>query len=352
VARAISVAVLGASGPIGLQLCALLCGHPGVGTLAPVSRRFAGSPLAARFPAFAHRRELRFAPPEAADDAEAVFLCLPRGQAFDWVERLAGGGRRLIDVGGDFRLADADAYRLATGTEHPLPELLASFRTVVPEINGDEVAGHDLAAVPGCNATAALLALYPLARAGLLGDGPVVIDSKVGSSGAGGSAPDDGQRHHRRAQGVRPHKVLGEHRHRHEVAGLLAALCGKRPTVLLSTYAVDMVRGISLACYLRPAGDGHSAGSLLSLYRDAYAAAPTVRLQRRPREIDRLPNPRWVAHTGFCDLGLEHDTESGWTLVVAALDNLLKGGAGQAVQAFNLMHGFEAHSRVPLEALP
>lgn len=344
------VGILGASGLLGLQLVAMLHRHPAVKSLVPFSRSHRKVPVGGAFPAFHGLKDLVFADPADAESSgcDVFFLAMPHGESFPYARSLASAGATLIDLSADFRLADAAAFERVYGVPHGAPELLERFRLVVPEINGADLdASTKLVAVPGCTATAVILALYPLVQAKLLASPSILVDAKTSSSGAGNKAAEASQSHLNRVGGVRVHKLLGEHRHRHEIASFLEARTGTRPVVSLNTFAVDLVRGLSAAVYLDVA-QGTSTKALFRAYRDAYGSAPCVRVIRLNAGFERFPNPKLCARTNFCDIGFQVDEATGKAVVVAALDNLLKGGAGQAVQCFNRLVGRDDAEGVPL----
>jgi N-acetyl-gamma-glutamyl-phosphate/LysW-gamma-L-alpha-aminoadipyl-6-phosphate reductase len=342
------VGVLGGAGLLGVQLIAMLHGHPAVREVVPFSRRVKGLSFGAAFPAFHHMKSPTFRDPAEAVSAgcDVVFLALPHGESFAYVESLAQAGARLIDLSADFRLRDPALFEAIYRRPHGAPQRLADFVLVVPEINGAVLErGPRFVAVPGCTATAMILALHPLISAGLLSSPVVIGDAKTSSSGAGTRSGEASQSHVQRAHGVRVHKLLDEHRHRYEVAAFLEESAGMRLTVLLSTYAVDLVRGLSCSCYV-DLREGVDAKALYRTYRAAYAEAPCVRIVRLNAGVDRFPNPKATAYTAFCDVGFH--VAGGKGVLIASLDNLLKGGAAQAMQCFNRMVGVPETTGLPL----
>ena len=331
----LTVGVLGASGLLGLQLVSMLSRHRLVAELIPFSATWARQSIARVTPAFQHVKQIRFIRPtrEALEGCDVVFSAMPHGESFRFVDDLVQDASGFFDLSADYRLSDATAYQQLHGAEHPRPELLTSFRQILPEVNGDDCTGTSLFSVPGCNSTAILLALHPFLAEGLLDSDTVLVDSKVGSSGAG-SASSQGTEHYQRADGVRVHKVLGEHRHSVEVADFCKSVLGKPVKVHLTVHSVDMVRGVLCSTYLR-LRERMEKRDLHTLFRSYYGRSACVRIVSRASGFNRFPNPRLVAGTNFCDIGFGVDPSSSQIVVFSALDNLLKGGAGQALQVFN-----------------
>ena len=337
----IRVAVLGASGYIGGEALRLLLGHPEVEVVAVTSPSHAGQSVTRVHPHLTRLTELRFQADldtAAAAELDAIFLALPHGAAMARVpELLAAGGRGgpqgvgpvLFDLSGDFRLKDPAAFEQYYGMAQTAPDWAAQAAYGLTEWNGDAIRAARLVACPGCFPTGALLALTPLARAGLL-TGPVVIDSKTGSSGSG-KEPGEGTHHPTRAADFRAYGLF-THRHRPEIAQEL----GKwQPSaaplrVTFTPHSAPMVRGIFTTAYAFP-NTALSPSELTALYAEAYADAWFVRLVDSPRVAV-------VTHSNFCDITATTDG-AGTIIVTSALDNLIKGGAGQAVQNLNLAFG-------------
>jgi len=335
----IRVAVLGASGYIGGEALRLLLGHPEVTVVAVTSPSHAGQPVTRVQPHLTRLTELCFqadlATAEAAD-LDAIFLALPYGAAMAQVPTLlaAGGtggprgdGPVLFDMSGDFRLKDPAAFQQYYGTAQTAPDWATRAAYGLTEWNRAAIHTARLVACPGCFPTGALLALTPLARAGLLA-GPVVIDSKTGSSGSG-KEPGEGTHHPSRAADFRAYGLF-THRHQPEIAQELGKWqpAGAAPLrVTFTPHSAPMVRGIFTTAYAFPA-QPISPAELQALYVAAYADAWFVRLVDSPRVAV-------VSHSNFCDLTATTDG-AGTIIITSALDNLIKGGAGQAVQNLNI----------------
>ena len=335
----IRVAILGASGYIGGEVLRLLVGHPLVALVTITAATHAGQPVAAVHPNLAHLCDLTFAadvPVEAVADLDAVFLALPHGEAAARVPALlaAGGtggphgrGPLILDLSGDYRLKTAAPHEQAYGL--PFQPLAQEAAYGLTEWNRAAIREAQLIACPGCFPTGALLALTPLAQAGLLA-GPVVVDSKTGSSGSG-NKPGEGTHHPERAADFRAYGLFS-HRHQPEMAQELGKWQPTAPFNLVFTpHSTPMVRGIFTTAYVFPAQPVTQA-ELDAIYAAAYGEAFFVRRTATPRCAV-------VAHSNFCDLHAQTDG-AGTIIVTSALDNLVKGGAGQAVQNLNCAFGW------------
>jgi N-acetyl-gamma-glutamyl-phosphate/LysW-gamma-L-alpha-aminoadipyl-6-phosphate reductase len=324
-------AIFGASGYAGGEVLRLLLDHPRVDVVAATSRRHAGVFVHSVHPNLRGRTRLQFVTPEQAPAADVLFLCLPHGEAARSIDRYAALAPRLIDLSADFRLRDAAEYRRWYGQDHPAPAWLDRFVYGLPELHRERLRGARLASGVGCNATAVMLALLPLARAGLIER--AVCDLKVGSSEAG-NEPSPGGHHPERAGVVRPFALTG-HRHQAEIRQELGEF-----DLHLSITSVEMVRGVSCTAHVftRSRTDEKE---LWRIYRRAFGAEPFVRLVKDRAGIHRYPNPKILAGTNWCDVGFEVDERTGRVVVVSAIDNLMKGAAGSAVQCMNLMLGLD-----------
>lgn len=326
----VRVVVLGGSGYIGGELVRLLLGHPRVRLEQVVSRRYAGQPVGSVHPNLRGVTPLRFDHLDDVRPAEVMFAALPHGTLLESFPRLAGLAPRWVDLSADHRLRDehqrADIYGSA-----PLVE---PWEPGVPELYADRLSTATRVSVPGCMATPSILALRPLADAGLL-DGPVVLDVLTGSSGAG-AVPDAGSHHAERAGAMRVY-ATGGHRHRAEIC----QQTGLPPdAVRMTVTAVEPVRGVLVKAHVR-SNRPLTTRDVRALYAGAYAGAPFVRLVTTTRGLHRLPDPRWLAGSNFCDIGFAVDEAGTGLMVLAAVDNLVKGGAGTAVQVMNLTHGWD-----------
>ena len=277
--RKLRIGIAGASGLMGMQLLQLLSRHPGVGSLAPCSRRFAGKLIVQVYPALkGSLGEMRFQRPDADTLAscDTLFCALPQGKTVAVIEAIDRLGRdvAVIDLGSDFRIQDAELYRKVQGKDHPAPELLRRFVQVVPEIDGPRCRSSRWLALPGCVSTAALLGLYPLLKEGLVAAPFINIDAKVGSTGAGSSRTGNAQMHYLLGRGARS-SAAGEHRHAWE----LTDYCRPHAAGLsfhVNTFSVDMARGSPAPPISRPAAGRLSRPSTASTAAITPAARVSV----------------------------------------------------------------------------
>lgn len=327
----IGVSIVGASGYVGGELLRLLLRHPGVEIRQATSERQAGQFVHAAHPNLRGHTALRFVPSAALEPCDVLILAAPHGYAARNIERYAALTPRLIDCSADFRLRDAETYAQWYGNEHPNPEWLGRFVYGMPEINRDAIRAARFVSGVGCNATAVNLALLPLIRADLIDrDRPIVAEVKVGSS-EGGNEPGESSHHPERAHVVRSYAPVG-HRHTAEVEQALGV-----DNVHLSITAVELVRGALATCHawLRaPLADR----DLWRAYRGAYGDEPFVRIVHERSGIYRHPEPKILAGTNHADVGWSIDERSGRIVAIAAIDNMMKGAAGTAVQCLNLQH--------------
>jgi N-acetyl-gamma-glutamyl-phosphate reductase len=319
------VGIVGASGYAGAELLRLCAQHPGLDVAWAVAATTAGTPVTTLFPSLAPAYRdlvLETFDPALADDVDVVFLALPHGES----QRLAPGlhrrGAALVDLAADFRLVDAAVYERWYGTPHTAPELLGHFAYGLVEHNRDAVAKADAVAVPGCYPTAAALALAPLVSAGVIEPHGVIVDAASGVSGAGRTLRHS--THFSTANEDFSAYGLLDHRHTPEIEQASGA------TVLFTPHLAPMTRGILATCYARPAGDT-STDRLLQVLDDAYADEPFIVVGAEP------PSTKATWGSNAAHLTARHDPRTGWVVVLAAIDNLVKGAAGQAVQCANLV---------------
>ncbi|WP_420312444.1 N-acetyl-gamma-glutamyl-phosphate reductase [Streptomyces sp. YS-B37] len=322
----IRAAVFGAAGYIGGELLRLLLGHPEVELTAAVSSRFPGKRLDSVHPNLRSATDLTFTAPERAEDCDVVFLATPHRSTMDLVRHWADRTDLLVDLSGDFRLRDTEVYERYYGVPHEAPELLDRFVPGIPELHRDRLRTARLISVPGCMANAAILALHPLADR-QLALSPVLLDGRTGSSGSGASAGDSNL--HAERSGALRVFAPATHRHEAEVAqhtGLDARM---------TATGVEAVRGVQVVCHTE-VPDGVEERAVRAAYREAYADEPFVRLVAHKRGTYRYPEPKILLGSNYCDIGHVWDDASRRLVVVAALDNLVKGGAGNAVQCLNV----------------
>ena len=328
----LKVAVIGASGYTGVELLRLLAGHPQVVVTCVTSRQQAGQALSEAFPSLAGIFDMTFEavePAALAGRADLVFLAVPHQAAMGMVPQLLAAGCRVVDLSADYRLRDPAVY--AEWYEpHQTPGLLAEAVYGLPELYREQIRRARLVANPGCYPTSAALGLIPLLRHRLIDPGTIIIDSKSGTSGAGRAAKVD-TLYCEVNEGFKAYG-LPRHRHTPEIEQTLSFVAGQQVTISFTPHLVPANRGILSTCYASLTS-GVSVEELVALYKQTYAGEPFVRVL----PAGRLPNIGQVRGGNFCDVGLTVDPRTGRVVVVAAIDNLVKGAAGQALQNMNLM---------------
>ena len=324
------VGVVGAAGYAGGELLRLLLGHPAVTAIVPASSSLAGKPVTAAHPNLRKRTDLAFVPYDALGPCDVLFLSLPNGA--HRLDEFAAAAPLVVDLSSDHRLRDPASYEAWYGAPHPHPERLAGAVYGIAELHRTELAGAALVTGAGCNATATLLALLPLHRAGLIDTSrPVVVECKVGSSEGGREAGDDSH-HPERSGVVRSFKPVG-HRHTAEVEQELPGV-----RVQLSVTSVELVRGVLATAHV-PIAAELDEKAVWRAYRACYQAEPFVRIVKERSGIFRFPEPKLLAGTNFADVGFALDPRGDRIVALCAIDNLVKGAAGNAVQAMNVALG-------------
>ena len=324
------VAIVGVTGYAGGELARLVLRHPEARLVAAVARSHQGEPLRTVQP------HLHAAPDSlvlGADvgDAEVVFTALPAGEAAKQARAWLDDGRTVIDIGSDFRLRDPKLYQRWYGYTHPAPELLKEAVYGLTELTRDRVRTARLIANPGCYPTAALLALTPALKAGLVTE-DIIVDAKSGVSGAG-HAVEDAYLFGTIDESVRPYGVP-KHRHTPEIAQEAAVLLGKPLKLTFTPHLIPMNRGLVASCYapLRP---GKTGDDVAQAYAREYAEEPFVRV------VESYPATKATLGSNWCLVHALVDEDNARLVAFAALDNLVKGAAGVAVQNFNLLYGFD-----------
>ena len=334
-----TVSIVGASGYTGGELLRILLDHPQVEIKQATSDRQAGKLISTTHPNLRKRTQLKYSPRAALESCDVLFLCQPHGVSMDTLPGLRDKATIVIDLSADYRLHNADDYPVWYSHEHSNPDLLGSFVYGVPELHRETIRTADFISGAGCTATTAILGLYPLFRAGIVNLAlPTVIESKVGSSGAGGES-GPGSHHPERSGVIRSFKPTG-HRHSAEVIQE-CTFDGRVPQVALSVTSVESVRGIVTTAHVFM-NEKLTDKDLWRIYRAAYKDEPFMRIVKEASGLHRYPEPKILAGTNYCDVGFEIDEHSrdNRVVVVAALDNLMKGASGMGVQAMNIRCGF------------
>lgn len=331
----VKVAVIGASGYTGVELLRLLLNHPEVVVTCVTANQNAGEEVATLFPSLAGRIEMvcsTLCPEEVAANAELVFTALPHQTAMAVIPGLLAAGCKVIDLSADYRLRDPQVYA-AWYAEHTSPELLSEVVYGLPELYRKEIPKARLIANPGCYPTSVVLALAPLLLAGFIDPTTLIIDSKSGTSGAGRSA-NVGSLYCEVNEGFKAYSI-GNHRHTPEIEQTLSDLARQEVKVSFTPHLLPVNRGILSTCYASLSQDTTTA-DLLKYYRTFYDGEAFVRICAD----GSLPNIAYVRGANYCDIGLIVDQRTGRVIVISAIDNLVKGAAGQAVQNMNLLLGF------------
>lgn len=331
----VKVGIIGASGYTGVELARILARHPGVELALVTSRKHQGRPLGAVFPNLKKVVDLACVdadPAALAGQADLFFTAVPHQTAMNIIPTLVQGGSKVVDLSADFRIHDPAVYE-EWYQPHSAQEYLGEAVYGLPELHRDAIGAARLVANPGCYPTSVILGLAPLLKAGVIDPATIVADSKSGTSGAGRGA-QVGTLFCEVTDGFRAYKVAA-HRHTPEIEQELGELCGQPVTISFTPHLVPMSRGILSTVYASTTRSLTQAEAE-SLYFDFYNNEPFVRVC----EPDTLPATQYVRGSNFCDLACRVDPRTGRIVVLAAIDNLVKGAAGQAVQNMNLLCGF------------
>jgi N-acetyl-gamma-glutamyl-phosphate/LysW-gamma-L-alpha-aminoadipyl-6-phosphate reductase len=332
------ISIIGASGYTGGELLRWALIHPEMQVQQITSERFAGQAAYKLNPNLRGFSTLAYSPvKELKTDVDAIFICTPHKTAAPYVKQFMETGAKIIDLSADFRLKSKETYAKYYAV-HPHPELLGTAVYGIPELHREEIKNAKLVACAGCLATSTILALAPLVKSKLISMDGIIADSKIGSS-AGGAGFDISTHHPERSGTVRSYKPSG-HRHTAEIEQELSAINGAPVSVGLTPHGIEMVRGIMTTVHARLAGKTADV-DVWKAYRSFYSGSPFVRLVKDQNTLYRYPEPKPVVGTNFADIGFELDSEKGRIIVMSAIDNLVKGSGGQAIQCFNLMNGFD-----------
>jgi N-acetyl-gamma-glutamyl-phosphate/LysW-gamma-L-alpha-aminoadipyl-6-phosphate reductase len=326
-----SVSIVGGSGYTGGELLRILLFHPSCSIQQVTSERFAGKFVHNTHPNLRKSTRLKFCTVSELEPCDVLFLCLPHGQSMERIDAFRELAPKIIDSSADFRLKSTSLFERYYGREHGRTDLLDSFVYGLPERHRESIRDAELVASPGCNATATILALAPLHRRDLIES--AVVEVKAGSS-EGGNAASDASHHPERSGAVRSYKPTG---HRH-VAEMIQEMPG--PAIHFSATSIEMVRGILATCHVFLKED-ITEKDVWKIYREDYSDEPFIRIVKERSGIYRYPEPKLLAGTNYCDIGFERESGSNRLVVISAIDNLMKGAAGQSVQCFNLMLGID-----------
>ena len=332
----VEVSIAGGSGYIGGELLRLLLFHPRVAVSQVTSESMAGKFVFKAHPNLRKRTQLKFSRLEDLRPCDVLFLSLPHGRSMEKIGEFRKIAPRLIDLSADFRLRQANDYKEWYQRPHACPEMLNEFVYGIPELHRKEMRQSNFLSSAGCNATVTILGLYPFYKDGLVETDRTVVEVKVGSSEAGNS-PSLASHHPERSGAVRSFMPT---RHRHSSEILQELRFGKPLQVHFSVTSIEMVRGALATSHLFLNQDLDEKG-IWKIFRETYGDEPFIRIVKDNEGIHRYPEPKQLIGTNYCDIGFTKDEHSNRLVIISAIDNLMKGGAGQAVQAFNIMHGYE-----------
>lgn len=330
------VGIIGVSGYTGVELTRILCRHPEVEITLATSRQFAGKPLAEVFPNLRNCTDITCANPaneDLSDQADFFFTAVPHKTAMSIVPVLISAGKKVVDLSADYRIRDISVYE-KWYQQHTSSELIGETVYGLPELYRDQIMKARLVANPGCYPTSVILGLAPLLQKKLLDISTIIVDSKSGTSGAGRSA-NLATLFCEVTDGFRPYKVGGTHRHIPEMEQELSALADKGVQISFTPHLLPISRGILSTIYVKPVSSVNQ-DEILSLYEQTYRDDYFVRVC--PKGL--VPATQHVRGSNFCDIGISVDERTDRIIVMSAIDNIVKGAAGQAIQNMNLMNGF------------
>ena len=323
--------IVGASGYGGGELLRLLLQHPQVEVHQCTSERFVGKPVTRLHPNLRKRTTLKFCSIQDLEKTDLLFTALPHTRCMQKFEEFCNIADRIIDLSADFRLKDSATYSRWYGTDHILPDRLSEFVYGNVELHREEMKQTRYISGAGCNATATILPLWPLFKQELVDTSkPVIAEAKCGSS-EGGNSASEASHHPERSGCVRSYKPTG-HRHIAEMEQELGN------QIHFSATSIEMVRGILMTAHLF-VKTGTTEKDIWKTYRQVYGQEPFIRIVKERQGIYRYPEPKILVGTNYCDIGFE--LAGNRLVVISAIDNLMKGAAGQAMHAMNVMYGFD-----------
>ncbi|NJR49560.1 MAG: N-acetyl-gamma-glutamyl-phosphate reductase [Leptolyngbyaceae cyanobacterium CSU_1_3] len=340
----VPVGVIGASGYGGVQLVRLLMEHPSLELVYLGGDSSAGREFSSLYPHLAHRVSQKIEAIDLdliSDRCQAVFLSLPSGLAFKMAPTLLAKGCKVLDLSADYRFSDLNTYRTWYGSDRQDHEIAETAVYGLPELYRDRIAEAQLVGCPGCYPTVSLLALAPLFKQGLIVTETAIVDAKSGTSG-GGRKSQASLLLAEADSSVGAYSVA-RHRHTPEIEQICSDLAGHEVMVQFTPHLVPMARGILATVYATLRDPGLVREDLLTIYGAFYRSSPWVKLL----PVGIYPQTKWASGTNLCYIGIEVDPRTDRVIVIAAIDNLLKGQAGQAIQCLNLMMGWEETLGLP-----
>lgn len=341
-----TIGIYGASGYTGQELLRLLLRHPEVRVTVATSRRFDGLPIADVFPQFVGLTDLRFtnAPPEeVAGTVDFVFLALPHGTSMKFAPVFSRAGKKMIDLSADFRLRDIASYEQWYG-KHSSWNLTDEAVYGLPEVYRDAIRKTRFVAAPGCYPTSAILGLAPIVKEHVVDTSSIIVDAKSGVSGAG-REPQITNLFCEVNEGFKAYKI-GQHRHTPEMEQELSLLAGHEVRISFTPHLLPLNRGILSTIYANLRRDVTTT-ELIDLYRTFYGSERFVRIYKE----GMFPNISSVRGSNYCDIGIAIDKRTKRVIIVSAIDNLIKGASGSAVQSMNIMCGFPEEAGLEMVSL-
>ncbi len=329
------VGIVGATGYTGVELLRLLLHHPEVEVTALTSQKYAGVPMGQVFPSLAKRVEIKceeLSVEQISKKADFVFTALPHKTAMETVPLFYRAGKRVVDLSADFRLKDSMVYE-RWYQKHTAPELLGEAVYGLPELHRNKIRSANIVGNPGCYPTGALIGLIPLVKKGLASLEGMVVDSKSGVSGAGRDVVLESL-FCEVNEGVKAYKIFA-HRHTPEIEQELSLLAQKKISVTFVPHLIPMDRGILTTLYVQLTKKMKTE-DLLDAFQESYEGEPFIRIYPR----GKLPNTKDVRGSNFCDIGITASESGDRAVIVTAIDNLVKGASGEAIQNMNIMLGY------------
>src|SRR3989338_801051 len=333
----ITASIVGASGYAGGELLRILLRHPQVKIKQVTSNRFAGESVVLNHPNLRGVTDLTYTDINSLHACDVLFVSLPNGVSQQFMNQFINLADKVVDLGADFRIHSNEGWKAWYKKEHQNPQLLKNFVYGVPELHREDIKYAKYVAGPGCEAIVSILSLYPLVKNRKLDLKRIIVDAKMGSSQAGNKATDSSH-HAERSRVVRTYMPL-RHRHTAEIEQELT-FNNLKPQVSVTATAIEMVRGLQVTvhAYLN---QGTTESDLWKVYRKEYFKEPFISMVKTKSGLYRYPEPKIIQGTNFCDIGFETDSQTGRIVVIGAIDNLVKGTSGNAVQCMNLMCGFD-----------
>jgi len=338
-----TVSIVGGSGYAGGELLRILLNHPHVEIKQVTSQSLVGQPLSISHPNLRGQTKLKFSSLADLEECDVLFLGLPNGVSMDYIEKFRRLATHIIDLGADFRLDSVGQWNEWYKKNHTQSELMSQFVYGLPELNRQKIVNSKYVSGPGCEAAVSILSLYPLIKHGVIDPTSIIIDAKMGSSQAGNGF-SSASHHPERAGVLRSYAPTG-HRHTAEIEQELGEYVPEIK-VNISATAVNIVRGILVTIHTNLNKDNLNLTDkdIRKIYLQEYKNEPFVRVVKQSRGLFRYPEPKILQGTNFCEIGFETDQRSNRLVVLGAIDNLVKGTAGNGVQCMNLMLGLEERS--------